>query len=95
MAQRQKKADKVVDWSTLKGKFFHAFDDEGYVQHQGCIVELAGEEIAIVQYFEWALGDRSTIKAVWVKTIVDEGWALYESDEAMRDAYEYFSIPRR
>jgi len=89
MTQRKKESEEVVDWSTLNGKLFHTFDDDGYVQHQGYILDLVGEEIAIIQYFEWFAGSPSKIQAVWVSDIVDEGWALYGSAEAMNDAYEH------
>ena len=95
MAERQKGADKAVDWSTLRGKFVHAFDDEGFVQNQGFIIDLVGEEIAVVQYFEWITGSPSSVKAVWVSDIVDQGWALYGSGEAMRDAYDHHLARRR
>ena len=95
MAQRRKSSDKGVDWSTLKGKFFHDFDDEGFVRHQGYVVDLVGDEIAIVQYFEWAIGSPSTVKAVWVRDIVDGGWALYDSSEAMREASDYGFVRSR
>jgi len=28
------------------------------------------------------------IKQVWVSDIVDEGWILYDSEEAMQEAYD-------
>ena len=96
MAQRRKRAVEAnSSWTTFKGKFFHDFDEEGFVCHQGRILDLIGNEIAIVQYFEWVVGTPSTIRVVWVKDIVDGGWALYSSDEYMRDAYEHFLVRRR
>lgn len=95
MTEKVKRTAKVDDWTTLKGKFFHDFDDDGYVKHQGVIIDFINEEIAIVQYYEWFVGSSSTIQAVWLSDIVDGGWALYSSDEAMRDAYDIGSVPRR
>jgi membrane protein implicated in regulation of membrane protease activity len=79
----------------LKGKFFHDFDEEGYVRHQGQITDFVNNDIAIVRYFDWAMGEPSQTKMVWLRDIVDGGWALYPSDEAMRDAYEGGHVRRR
>jgi hypothetical protein len=86
MEQRKRRSRSAVDWATLKGKFFHTFDEDGYVQDQGEIVELVGEDIAIVLYFEWATGSPTYHKAVWVSDIVDGGWALYNNATAWREA---------
>lgn len=95
MAQKRKETPRISDWTTLKGKFFHDFDDEGYVQHQGHIVDFINQEIAIVQYADWVMGQPSTVRAVWLRDIVDRGWALYSSVEAMRDAYDSGLVRRR
>ena len=79
---------KSADWTTLKGKFFHTFDQDGFVKDQGQIIDLVGEDIAIVLYFEVYVGPPTIHKAVWVSDIVDEGWMLYDSEEAMQAAYD-------
>ena len=86
--KRQKPSTPPGDWSTLKDKWFHTFNEEGYVQYQGQIIELVNQEIAMVQLYEWAVGAPRYRKAVWVRDIVDNGWALYASDEALRESYE-------
>ena len=88
MEQRKKRAKSTADWTTLKGKFFHTLDKDGYVQYQGQIIDLVGEDIAIVLYFECLVGTPTYHKAVWVSDIVDKGWVLYNTDEAMREAYD-------
>ena len=93
MEKRKKQTTKSIetkpaDWTTLTGKFFHTFDDEGYVKLQGQIVDLVGEDIAILLYFEVYEGTPTSHKAVWVSDIVDEGWMLYDSREAMQEAYD-------
>jgi hypothetical protein len=97
MEQRKKKerVSSVIDWTTLKGKFFHTFDEDGYVQYQGQIVDFVGEDIAIVLYFEWFTGSPTYHKAVWVSDIVDEGWALYGTAEAWQEAYEIHLVKTR
>lgn len=79
----------------LKGKFFHDFDEEGYVRHQGHIVDVINEEIVSVEYFDWIIGEPNTTKMVWLREIVEGGWALYPSAEEMRDAWEYGRVKRR
>lgn len=86
MAQRKKRVSSTVDWATLKGKFFHTFDKDGCVQYQGQIVDLVGDDIAIVLYFERTGGSPTYHKAVWVSDVIDEGWVLYNTDVAWRDA---------
>ena len=95
MAQRKKGISSTVGWTTLKGKFFHAFDEDGCVQCQGKIVELVGDDIAIVLYFDRTAGSPTYHKAVWVTDIVDERWALYNTDVAWREAYETHLVKTR
>jgi|GEM_PF-2564493 len=95
MAQRKKGVSSTVGWTTLKGKFFHTFDEDGCVQCQGKIVELVGEDIAIVLYFDRTGGSPTYHKAVWVTDIVDERWALYNTDVAWREAYENHLVKTR
>jgi len=95
MAQKKKRVSSTVDWATIKGKFFHTFDEDGYAQYQGQIVDLVGDDIAIVLYFEWVSGSPTYHKAVWVSDIVDEGWALYNTAAAWRDAYQSHLVKTR
>ena len=95
MEQRKKRVSGTADWTTLKGKFFHTFDEDGYVKYQGTIVDLIGEDIAIVLYFEWFVGHPTYHKALWVGDIIDEGWALYNTDEEMRESYELHKVKTR
>ena len=95
MAQRKKRVSSTVNWATLKGKFFHTFDEDGYVQYQGQIVDLVGDDIAIVLYFERSTGSPTYHKAVWVSDIVDGGWALYNTDVAWREAYKNHLVKTR
>jgi len=95
MAQRKRRASSTVDWGTLRGKFFHTFDEDGYVQHQGQIVDLVEDDIAIVLYFERSTGSPTYHKAIWVSDIVDGGWALYNTDVAWREAYKNHLVKTR
>lgn len=86
--QRKKRAQSAPDWTTLKGKFFHTFDEDGYVKYQGQIVDFIGDDIAVVLLYSWLTGTPTYHKAVWLSDVVDGGWALYNTDEAWREAYE-------
>ena len=79
----------------LKGKFFHSFDKEGYVTHQGHIIDFVNDDIAVIQYFDWIIGEPSQTKMVWLRDIVEGGWALYSSAEEMRDAYDYGHVKHK
>jgi hypothetical protein len=95
MAERKKRASIDVQWTTLKGKFFHTFDEDGYVHYQGKIVDLVGEDIAIVLYFKKAGGSPTYHQAVWVSDIIDGGWALYNTDVAWREACDIGLVKTR
>ena len=94
IAQKKRRVSSV-DWATLKGKFFHSFDEDGYLQYQGQIVDLVGYDIAIVLYFERTGGSPTYHKAVWVSDIVDGRWALYNTATAWREAYENHLVKTR
>jgi len=95
MEEGKRGASNDVQWTTLKGKFFHTFDEDGYVDYQGKIVDLVGEDIAIVLYFSWATGSPTYRKAVRVSDIVDGGWALYNTDVAWREACDIGLVKSR
>lgn len=95
MAAKERRTSSTVDWATLKGKFFHTFAEDGYVQCQGQIVDLVEDDIAMVLYFERTGGSPTYHKAVWVSDIIDEGWALYNTDVAWREAYENHLVKTR
>lgn len=82
-------------WDSVEGKFFHSFDDEGYVKHQGQILRQSNDEIVVVAFFERLTGSRNGTKLVWLREIVDGSWALYETVEEMRDAYEHGLVKTR
>jgi hypothetical protein len=56
--------------------------------NQSEIVDLVGEDIAIVQLFSPVMGKPTYQKAFWVEDIVYGRWALYNTAEEMRETYE-------
>lgn len=95
MEEGNKSASNDAQWTTLKGKFFHTFDEDGYVEYQGIIIDLVGEDIAIVLYFSWLTDNPTYHTAVWVSDIVDGGWALYNTDVAWQEAYDIGLVKTR
>ncbi len=81
-------------WNTFKDKYFHICDEEGYVKREGSILELIGENIAVVQYFDWVV-ETYSIKAIWVKEIVDNKWCLYDSVESMYYAIKHGIVKKK
>ena len=81
--------------TNLIGKFFHNFDDDGFVRNQGVIKAFVNEDIVLVDYFEWAMGSVSSTNLVWLKEIVDGKWSLYDSAEDMSSAYEHGLVKSR
>ncbi len=84
-----------LELGSLAGKFFHDFDEEGYVQHQGRILAVLNDDIAVIQYFDWVMGAENTTHLAWVRDIVDGKWPLYVSDEEMREAVEIGHVRSR
>ena len=96
MEKRKKSATKpskikAADWTTLKGKFFHTFDQDGFVKDQGQVIDLIGEDIAIVLYFEVYVGTPTSHKIMdlwrsteryefdWTHCTPKKGWKQYDA----------------
>jgi len=79
----------------LIGKFFHTFDAEGYVNKQGRFAACIEPNGYLVEYFEWFTGSFNGRYLIQADAPIKGGWAIYDTDEAMRDAYEYGSVKRK
>ena len=85
---------------TLVGRCFHIFGDDGSVQNQGVVRGDLGEGRYLVQFFEWMLGELSTME---IRHIGDMRggreagcWQFYEDAEHMNFWYEYrYSHPTK
>lgn len=80
------------DWEWMgmdepkQGMFFHSFDADGRVEHQGCLLVLTAAGFGRAQLFEWFWGEPSTeIEATpdYLRTCI-----FYASAAAMNAAYE-------
>lgn len=71
----------------LVGKFFHTFHDDRAVQYQGQVVGEVAGGLYLVRLFEWFTGCSSG-ERLWPLANLS-GAQFYDSDESMRDAYEY------
>jgi hypothetical protein len=80
----------------LVGRSFHVFGDDGTIEYQGAIVAQVGPEHYLVQYFEWAAGQESTLAVVALDDMTCSPsnnqapwtWQFYENEAHMREWYE-------
>ncbi|ACX52454.1 hypothetical protein Adeg_1350 [Ammonifex degensii KC4] len=94
--EKEKRLEEEKEkWKSLVGKFFHSFDEEGYVQSQGVVLSSLGNGYYVVQYFEWLTGSPCRVSVVHIGEMVARKWAFYESDDDMRYAFEYGFVKKR
>ena len=78
---------------TLVGRCFHIFDDaDGYVQSQGVVRGSLGDGFYLIQYFEWIMGELSTLEIKHIDAMLR--WQFYEDVEHMKFWHEY-RAPKR
>jgi hypothetical protein len=71
----------------LAGLWFHTLDPvTGAISQQGRVVRSLGGNVYLVQFYDWLVGEPGRTEAVAVSRM--DGWQFYETDEAMRHAYE-------
>ena len=73
----------------LVGCWFHSQDDEGHIQWQGQVLESQGNDIYLVQTYEWMSGRAHSEEVVSHGRMLDERWAFYDTPEAMQYAYRF------
>lgn len=78
-----------TSWDTLEGKWFHTFCSGGRVSQQGQIIGSLGHGFYVVRFFEWFGGGETRRQVFHVSDIRKGRWALYESDDSMREHYEH------
>lgn len=69
-----------------QGMFFHSFDAEGEIEHQGHLLVLSSKGFGRAQLFEWFWGDPSTVIEVTPDYL--RNCIFYASCTAMNAAYE-------
>jgi hypothetical protein len=77
--------------ATIIGRCFHTFKqtksgDDG-VQYQGVVRARVEEGIYLVQYFEWFVGEPSTMALVRIEDML--AWQFYEDNKHMNFWYEH------
>ena len=71
----------------LKGLWLHTLK-AGEIHYQGQVVGVRGK-VALVQLYEWFMGEPTKILAIPIATMIDPEQAiLYPSNAAMLSAYE-------
>jgi hypothetical protein len=81
------------DVDALVGRFFHTFDDEGYVERQGHVAAKVEPGKYLVQLYSWALGEETTMHVVELNAMTTNslgpiGFQFYSSEEQWRFWYE-------
>ena len=76
----------------LDGKCFHIFGENRTVEFQGRIVGLVNEHYALVQYFEWIMGEPNDLAVIPIAQMVKNGteqgsYQFYTDAEQMIDWY--------
>lgn len=84
-------------WTSLVGKHFHTFGEDGLIERQGVILARLDYGYFVVLYFEWISGSpwHYGTQVIHMARIAREGWALYATNEEMIDAYEHGGKARR
>lgn len=77
----------------LIGRGLHRLDADRCVLNQAVILDVFPSnsplgDLAIIQYFEWIVGEPSTQGIIGVDRLADPEWVLYSSAEEMNEHYE-------
>ena len=79
----------------LNGAGLHYLREDGYVQYQACIVGVVPSgcasvgDLALIQYFEWFMGEPSTQRLVPLADIArDDRWVIFRDVAEMNDHFE-------
>lgn len=84
----------------LVGKCFHIFGENQQVQYQGIVLGLVNSDYALVQYYEWFIGEPNTLEVIavermsWGATANHRelgSWQFYENNQHMHEWYENHS----
>lgn len=78
---------------TLRGKFFHSFDQDAMVEWQGQVLGPSLGGYYLVQLFSWAMGENSNCALVHFSEMTD--WYFYQDQESMRYSYDDGQASRR
>lgn len=87
------KPEPTVGKHPLLGAGLHWKDDVGRIERQAEITAVfpSGHRrvghIALIQYFSWIMGERTTRQLVPVTRLTDTQWVLYASVADMNDYY--------
>ena len=69
----------------LVGKWFHSFNDNGFVKWQGRIVSYE-DPFYLVETFEWVMGGPDDQKLIKITDMAD--WVFYDDAEEMNMTYK-------
>lgn len=78
----------------LAGLFAHKLDDDGFAEQQMAIVRPLAGERWLVHFFSWLDGSPATLGAVDESDLLSPRYALYDSADSMKFAYEHGGMAR-
>jgi hypothetical protein len=84
-----------VDWTTLKGKYFHTFDEKLRISHQGLVLGYLNPDTIIVEYLGWQINELNTVHAHFLKDVVQGHWAFYPTEKEMKEAFTRYIAHRQ
>jgi hypothetical protein len=87
-----RKDDQQAAATGLVGRFFHAFDQHGFVQFQGRVVSQIDETHYLVQFYEWIVGEANTIHIRTLAQMLE--WQFNEDADHWRFWFEH-RAPKR
>jgi hypothetical protein len=86
-AEKKKPVDPVLG---LVGRCFHTFDDKGVLRYQGIVRGDLGGGRYLIQYFDWIMGEPSTMAIIDIEEMMSpRAWQFYEDADHMRFWHEY------
>jgi hypothetical protein len=97
--EQRRKMEEAKAKHPLIGTGLHWKDEDGAVQHQAVVVDVvpsgnaAVGDLALIQYFEWPMGEPSTRRLIPLVELASaapgkDRWVLYRDVDDMNDHYE-------
>jgi len=79
--------------SGLSGRCFVTFGDDRLISHQGLVIAEIADALYLVQYFDWIVGELSTMEIVGVEEMRGSpslvrnrpgAWMFFEDDKHLK-----------
>lgn len=70
----------------IEGKWFHTYDAEDQIQHQGKFLKHLHGDLYLVNLFSWVDGECTGEYVISISSLVKNMIRVFESDNEMRNA---------